>query len=297
MTRLEGTWPALITPFNRHGEIDFAALQSLVSYLLDKQVDGFYVCGSTGEGLTMSVEERQHVAEHVLAQVNGRVPVIIHVGAVAVPDAIALAQHAQVHGARAVSSIIPPRYTSLEAIIRYFTALIDAVPGLDVIPYLLSPQVDSLSLLRALLKHPTVIGTKYTGADMNLLRQIIDLGHERAWTVFAGMDEHSVYAAMSGADGHIGSTLNLMPGAYRRIRALVEGGQHAEAQRLQERVNRIINLIYGTGRFSAGLKVAMSALGPDCGEPRLPELPLTDAQKQELRAGLDVSDFAELAAM
>lgn len=297
MTTLEGTWPALITPFDRRGEVNIAALHNLVSYLLDKGVDGFYVCGSTGEGLTMSVEERQRVAESVLAQVGGRVPVIIHVGAVAVPDAITLAQHAQVFGANAVSSIIPPRYTTLEAVVRYFEALIDAVPGLGVMPYLLSPQVDPLALLHALLKHPTVIGTKYTGADMNLLRQIIDLGRERDWVVMAGMDEHAVYATMSGANGHIGSTLNLMPGAYRRIRTLAEYGEHVEAQRLQERVNAIINLIYSTGRFSAGLKVAMSTLGPDCGDPRLPELPLTDTEKDDLRARLAASDFAELAGM
>ena len=119
------------------------------------------LAGISFQGLTMSVEERQRVAESVLAQVGGRVPVIIHVGAVAVPDAITLAQHAQVFGANAVSSIIPPRYTTLEAVVRYFEALIDAVPGLGVMPYLLSPQVDPLALLHALLKHPTVIGTKF----------------------------------------------------------------------------------------------------------------------------------------
>ncbi|MEL7675600.1 MAG: dihydrodipicolinate synthase family protein [Chloroflexota bacterium] len=297
MTTLQGTWPALITPFDRRGEVNTAALRDLVGYLLDQRVDGFYVCGSTGEGLTMSVEERQRVAESVLAQVSGRVPVIVHVGAVAVPDAVALTRHAQAHGATAISSIIPPRYGALEAVVRYFETLIGAAPGLGVMPYLMNPQIDPLALLHALLDCPAVIGTKYTGADMNLLRQIVDLGRERGWTVMAGMDEHSVYATMSGANGHIGSTLNLMPGAYRRIRTLAESGQHAEAQRLQERANAIINLIYSTGRFPAGLKIAMSTLGPDCGDPRLPELPLSDAQKDDLRARLTASDFAGLAAM
>lgn len=297
MTMLHGTWPALITPFDRQNEVNITALRDLVDYLLAKQIDGFYVCGSTGEGLTMSVEERQRVAAAALGQVSGRVPVIIHVGAVAAVDAVALAQHAREHGATAISSIIPPRYNTQDAVVSYFETLINAVPGLGVLPYLLKPQIDALSLMRTLIDHPSIEGSKYTGADMNLLRQIIDLGSERDWTVFAGMDEHTVYAAMAGASGHIGSTLNLMPGAYRQIRALVERGQFAEAQHLQDRVNAIINLIYNTGRFSAGLKAAMAKLGLECGEPRLPELPLSDAQKQALFTQLDATDFAELVAM
>lgn len=297
MTTLQGTWPALITPFNGRRDVNTAALHDLVEYLLDKRVDGFYVCGSTGEGLTMSVEERQRVAAGVLAHVDGRVPVVIHVGAMAVADAVTLARHARDHGAAAISSVIPPRYTTQEAVVRYFETLSEAVPGVGVLPYLLNPQIDALSLMRALIDHPSIVGTKYTGADMNLLRQIIDLGSARDWTVFAGMDEHTVYAAMTGASGHIGSTLNLMPGAYRQIRTWVERGQCADAQRLQERVNGIINLIYSTGRFAAGLKAAMAKLGLDCGEPRLPELPLKPDEKQALFARLDASDFAALAAM
>ena len=223
MTTLEGTWPALITPFDRRGGQHCRPARP-GELPARQRVDGFYVCGSTGEGLTMSVEERQRVARERVGPGrrarSGDYP--RRRGRRA--GSIALAQHAQVFGANAVSSIIPPRYTTLEAVVRYFEALIDAVPGLGVMPYLLSPQVDPLALLRALLKHPTVIGTKYTGADMNLLRQIIDLGRERGWVVMAGMDEHSVYATMSGANGHIGSTLNLMPGAYRRIRTLAGVG-------------------------------------------------------------------------
>jgi len=297
MMKLHGTWPALITPFYGDAEVNTAGLRDLIDHLMEKRADGFYVCGSTGEGLTMSVEERQLVTEVALAHVDGRLPVIVHIGAVAVTDAVTLAQHARDRGAAAISSIIPPRYATLDAVERYFEVLIAAVPDLGVIPYLLNPQIDTLSLLRALIDQPTVIGTKYTGADMNLLSQIIDLGAPRRWAVFVGMDEHCLYGAMTGASGHIGSTLNLMPGAYREIRALVERGQYVEAQRLQERVNRMINLLYSTGRFSASLKAAMAKAGYDCGAPRLPELPLTQAQKQALYERLDASDFAELIAM
>jgi len=80
----------------------------VVDHLLAQGVDGFYLCGSTGEGIYMSVQEREQVAETVLEQVKKRVPVIVHVGAVATRDSVRLARHARQVGAAGVSSILPP---------------------------------------------------------------------------------------------------------------------------------------------------------------------------------------------
>ncbi len=80
MRSFNGVWPALVTPFTAENTVNVTVLRELVEYLIDKRVDGFYVCGTTGEGIYMSVEERKLVAETVLEQVSGRVPAIVHVG-------------------------------------------------------------------------------------------------------------------------------------------------------------------------------------------------------------------------
>ena len=100
-----GIIPALVTPFTADGQVDTAALHLVVDYLLAHKVDGFYVCGSTGEGLLMTEAERCLVAETVVRQVAGRVPVIVHVGALATSTSEHLAAHARAAGADAVAAI------------------------------------------------------------------------------------------------------------------------------------------------------------------------------------------------
>ncbi len=295
MPTFHGVWPALVTPFTADNRVNVAAIRDLVAFLLGKQVDGFYVGGTTGEGLLMSVEERQLVAETVLDEVDGRVPVIVHIGATALVDAITLARHARASGAAGVSSIIPPLFDEMNSLLSYFQAIASAVPEMPVFPYFLSQNVDPLALMRRLLPVSNVAGTKYTGPDMHQFRQIVELGGQR-WTVFSGMDEMCVFAAMMGASGFIGSTLNLMPGVYRQINALVQRGDLAAARDLQLRANRVTTVLVETN-LMGGLKAALGLLGVDCGGVRLPRRSMSPDQVAALREALEAADFFALAAM
>lgn len=294
--KFRGVWPALVTPFTQENKINVPVLRSLVGYLVDKGVDGFYVGGTTGEGVFMSVDERQQVLEHALDEINGRVPVIAHVGAMALADAQQLARHAQRSGAAGVSSIVPPYYDQIDSLVGYFSALAGAVPDLPVFPYFLLQNIKPLELMKKLQEIPNVAGTKYTGPDMFEFRQIIDMGGE-SWTVFSGMDEVCVFAAMMGANGAIGSTLNIMPGAYIQIRSMHAQGKTAEAHALQLRANRVTSILIEAG-FPGALKATLGMLGFDCGQPRLPRQPLSEGARAILHQRLEASsDFAALAAM
>ena len=290
-----GVWPALVTPFTPDDEINIPVLRNLVQYLLDKHVDGFYVGGTTGEGVFMSVEERKQVVDAVLSEINGRVPVIVHVGSMVYKDAVALARHAEACGAVGVSSIVPPLYASLDSLVDYFRTVAQAVPNLPVFPYFLSQSIAPLALMRRLLDIPNVQGTKYTGPNMHEFRQIVELGGD-AWTVFSGMDEVCVFAAMLGARGNIGSTLNFMPGVYKHIRAHVERGEIDEAMTLQLKANHVTAALL-EGDLMGNLKAAMALIGFDCGAPRLPRAGLDSQGKAALKTALKATDFDALAAM
>jgi N-acetylneuraminate lyase len=295
MQTFKGIWPALVTPFTAENTVSAPVMQSLVDYLLGKGVDGFYVCGSTGEGVLMSVEERKSATETVLRQVDGRVPVIVHVGCMALQDALHLAQHARDSGAAGIASIIPPLYDTLDSLFAYYEALATSVPELPLLTYLLYPNIDSLALLRRLAALPNFAGAKYTGPNMHELRRIIDLGEHR-WTVFSGMDEQCVYAAMMGSSGAIGSTLNFMPGVYREIRRHVTDCDFAGAQELQLRANAVTAVMFDIG-FWGALKEVMRMLGFECGHPRLPHLPIDEQQAQTLRRELEKTAFSTLTHM
>lgn len=295
MRTFEGVWPALVTPHTADRQVNIAVLRAIVDYLIDKGVDGFYIGGTTGEGIFMPVAQRRLIAETVLNQVDGRVPVLAHIGAVAADDAVDLARHARDCGAAGVSSILPPLYDRPESLEGYFSLIAASVPDLPFLVYLLNPNIDAAALLSRIQGIPNLAGAKYTGPNMYEMRRLIDMGRA-PWTLLSGMDEQFIYAQMMGASGGIGSTLNIMPGVYRRIREDVSDGNYAEAQELQLRANRVTSAMIEVG-FPGALKVVMGMLGFDSGEPRLPNLPLTDDQRRQLEQKLEQVGFAELSRM
>lgn len=290
-----GAWPALITPHAGNGVVNVAVLRDLATYLVGKNIGGLYVCGSTGEGIYMSVAERKHTLEVVMEQVGDQTAIIAHVGAMAAADAADLAAHAQSVGAHGVASIIPPQYGSLDSIVAYYRAIGAAAPDLPLLAYVLNPTIPVLPFMQALQEIPTLAGAKYTGPNMFEFRQVLEMGTGN-WSVFSGMDEQCLFASMLGSCGNIGSTLNYHPGGYARIHDLVKAGEHEQALDLQLRLNRVTEIAMGYGYMGA-LYAMMERLGFACGDPRLPNKTLSAQAKAELNQQLDGAGFDELAAM
>jgi len=291
-----GAWPALITPATPEGDVNVPVLRDLTAHLLERGIGGLYVCGGTGEGVFMSVEERQLVTATVIEEVRGRVPVIVHVGSVATRDAVILARHARDLGADGVASILPPFGAGLASTYLHYETIARTVPELPFYPYLFGGQTDAVSLMRELRGRVSNLGgAKYTGPNMYDVHALIEMG-DAGWTIFSGMDEQCVFATMFGAPGNIGSTLNVMPGVYREIHAACARGDLAKARDLQLQANRVTRVLHTFG-FSGALREAMRMLGFDCGEPRLPNLPLAPAQRTALHAALDEAGFREATGL
>lgn len=296
MRSFEGAWPALVTPASENGAVNEDCLRALVDHLVGKCVDGLYVGGSTGEGLYQSVGQRMKLSELTMEAVQERVPVIVHVGAVALPDALHLARHAAGLGAAGISSVLPPDYDSEESLWRYYAAIAAAAPDTPLLAYILNDERGTLRLMKRLQGLPQVAGAKYTGPDMYEFGHMVELGEGRHWSMFTGMDEMCVYGVLAGAAGNIGSTLNFMPGVYREIRRLVAAGDAAGAASLQERANAVTTILHRYG-YMGGQVVALDLLGFDVGGPRLPHLPLSDDMAGSLRDELQGSDFLKLCAL
>lgn len=295
MKTFSGAWPALVTPFSDNSEVNIPVLRKLVDYLVGKRIGGFYVCGSTGEGVYMPVAQRKQVLEAAIEQSNGRVPVIAHVGTTVASDAAELARHAQQVGADGVASIIPPLYNTTASVVQYFTGIGAAAPDLPLFSYIFGGPADAVALMRELSAIPTLAGGKYTGPNMFEMRRLIDLGQGK-WTLFSGMDEQCLFAAMFGANGCIGSSLNYHAGAYRDMQQAVKDGQSDAGTALQLRANQTTAVMFDFG-YLASLKIVMQRLGFDCGKPRLPNLALAEEKRQALYDRLDEVGFMDLAAL
>ena len=295
MRTFGGFWPALITPYTKDDQVNVTVVRELVDYHLGKGVSGFYLCGSTGEGAFMTVAERELVVETVMERINGRVPVIVHVGAAVLNDAVRLGRHAQDVGAAGISSILPPVIYDVRGLIPFFERIAASAPDLPFLPYLFGYSRDALALIHDLAHIPNLGGTKYTAANMYEMSQVVQFRAE-GWTVFSGMDEQALLGIMYGAAGLIGSTLNFIPGVYREIIKSYHAGDCQTALEYQRRANSITNLFIRTG-FVGSFREAMKSLGFDCGQPRVPNLPLPVEKVKPLYEEMASLGFAELAAL
>ena len=296
MDRFTGVWPALVTPLTPDGDrINVKVTHRLLDYLIDAGVGGFYVCGGTGEGILLPLQERKIMAETVIAHVNGRVPVIVHVGALATADAVVLAAHAQEIGADAVAAI-PPFYYNVgfQAIKEHY----EQIAGASSLPLFLYYIPGSTGVtvnadqMWELCQIEHVCGFKYTSFDMYLLEQILARANG-SLNVFCGPDQLFAPMLTVGVDGAIGSTYNVLARHYVKLYDAFRAGDVDEARRLQSQANRVIDVWTTHGGMPA-LKEMMRMVGLDCGYCRRPFRRLSEEEVAALRTALDQSGFFDL---
>jgi len=285
-----------MTPLTDKDRINVPVARRLVDHLIEREIGGLYVCGGTGEGVLLPRKARKKMAETVIEQADGRVPVIVHVGATATADAVALARHAERIGADGVAAVPPFYYSVGFRAIKEHYALIAGASSLPLYLYYI-PGATGVNLtaeqMWELCQLPNVAGFKYTAFDMYLLEQIFALS-QGTLNVFSGPDQLFAPMLTVGVDGAIGTTYNLLPRHFVRIYQAHQRGDVPEARRLQSQANRVIDTFVRHGGLPAA-KEMMRMIGFDCGHCRRPLGRLTEDEVAALRADLDKTDFWALA--
>ena len=292
MKTLKGICPAIVTPFDQYGTFDAAAMRRLVKHQLKAGVDGFYVCGGTGEGLLLTQAERCAVLETVMAEVEGRALVIAHVGAFQTYETLALARHASEVGVDAIAAL-PPAYfykPDTLGLVRYYTAVSEAA-RVPLLVYNI-PQRTGITmtseLFDQLLKIPNVVGMKDSSGNVYGLG--LYFANSKQPVIFKGEDTMLLAGLLAGACGGIGATYNIMPQLFVRLWRHVRANDLQNAAQAQARINEIINALLVVDLFGA-LKQTLAWMGSACGEPRSPNRPLTEAEATKLRTALKSVNF------
>mgnify|MGYP004553912357 FL=1 len=186
---MQGIFTALLTPFNADYTVNEKSLQKLVEFNLEKGVNGFYVGGSTGEGMLMSPEERKEVFRIVKKAAGDRVDMIAHCGSVSTDDAISMAKEAEALGYTAVSAVAPYYYSfSYDAIRKYYDDIVSSV-SLPMVIYNFpggNGFTFTADIAAEIFKDERFIGIKHTSTDLFALQQFKQR-IERI-TVFNGFD-------------------------------------------------------------------------------------------------------------
>ena len=295
MKELKGIYPAIMTPFDAQGAVSETGLRKMVQHALEVGVNGFYVCGGGGEGLLLTVAERQQVLEIVLDAVKGKVPVIAHVGAFQIPDAIRLARHAGQAGADAVASM-PPAYfylPNLDGLVQFYQQVAEAA-GRPVLAYNIPGRIpinlDTRTFER-LIRIPGVVGLKDSSGNLAQITLTAAIDDGRI-IVFNGEDQVLWYGLMAGCVGGIGSTYPVMLKVFVDLYRAFLARDWDRGLELQRGINRTVRVLAGFNVLAA-LKQILKWLDLDSGDPRLPNPPLTPDDARQLKLGLEKIGFFE----
>ena len=294
---LHGLIAAVHTPFDASGELNLAVVEQQQQVLLDQGVAGVFVCGSTGESHSLSLEERMALADRWAATSKGTsLQLIIHVGSNCLRDAQTLVRHAATLNAHAVSAQAPSyfRPRSVAELCDWCQQIAASAPEMPFyfydIPVMTGVQLSMPELLDlASTRIPNFAGLKCTNSDL-MSFQLCQRAHGGRFDIAFGIDEMLLAAAVLGARGAVGSSYNFAAPVYLEILTNLAANNLAAAREHQFRSVQLIRLLASIGYMAAAREV-MGMLGAAVGPPRLPNTRLDDAARTKLRSGLEQLGF------
>ncbi|HRN55211.1 MAG TPA: dihydrodipicolinate synthase family protein [Agriterribacter sp.] len=301
--KIEGMVAAAFTPMKQSGEIDIEKIPGLTDHLIAEGVQGIYVCGSTGEGPSLTGAERKAVAEAFVKASRKRVPVLVHVGHNSVKEARELSSHAQKIGADYASSVAPS-YFKISSIAGLVDCLAEIAAGAPELPfyYYHIPRLTGVALdMPALLEQagrliPSFAGIKFTSPELHEYQACLNAAGKK-YDILYGTDEMLLGALAVGAKGYIGSTYNFLPPLYRQLRESFDSGDLQQARALQLQSVEIVRIIVKYGGLAAQ-KVMMKLSGVDCGNVRNPLQGLSAAAETAMEKDLrEVGFFDTVSRM
>lgn len=275
ISKYQGIIPAFYACYDETGNVSAARAKRWTEKLVELGVKGVYVCGSSGECIYQSKEERKRTLEAVVEAAQGKLTIIAHVACNNTADSVELAAHAEGLGVDAIASI-PPIYFHLpeHAIAQYWNDISAAAPNTDFIIYNI-PQLAGTALTMPLFhemrKNPRIIGVKNSSMPIQDL-QMFKLHGGEDFVVFNGPDEQLVGGLAIGADGGIGGTYGAMVELYLKLFDLCKDRQYDKAREIQYVCDEIIyEMCSAKGNMYAVIKeIICRRYGIDLGGVRKP---------------------------
>jgi 4-hydroxy-tetrahydrodipicolinate synthase len=291
MFKPEGILPALVTPFTDDGKaIDEEKLRVLVNHCIELGVHGVVPCGTTGEFINMTKEEKKCVIEIVVDEVNGRIPVVAGTGTSGTDQAVEMTKYAKDVGADA-ALIVTPFYLKPadRGIYEHYYTIASEV-DLPIILYNI-PQCTGLPLpwqmIEDLAQIPNIVGVKDSSGQLSFILAVLEKVRDKI-NVLCGHDEVVVAALAAGCSGAILASANVIPDIWVQIYNHVKKGELENARQLQYKVQKIARIIAGSG--VVGAKEALNMMKIKVGPVRKPLSvggELTYEAKEELRLDLE----------
>ncbi|RXT27211.1 4-hydroxy-tetrahydrodipicolinate synthase [Lacticaseibacillus chiayiensis] len=287
---------AIVTPFNDRDDIDYAVMQRLVDHLIAEGNDGFVVGATTGEGPTLSHDEKITLYTRFVEMVHGRALVIANSGSNNTRETVDFTH--EVGGIAGIDAtlVVVPYYNKPDqnGMIAHYTAvaanaqkpiIIYNIPGRTGVEML--PET-----VATLAQNPMIQGIKQCGS-LAALSDIIDRTKHDAFSVWTGEDAQALTIKTLGGMGVISVASHLYAHSIREMYAALDRGDITTVAALQRQLLPKMAALFHFPS-PAPTKAALNALGFNVGSPRLPILPLTTKQQQELARLLGVPELSAI---
>ncbi|MDC7291502.1 dihydrodipicolinate synthase family protein [Blautia schinkii] len=299
MKRLKGVVIPLVTPLTDEDTVDVESMKRLTDYCIDGGMDCLYPCGTTGEMMYLTVEERKIAAEVVVKEAAGRVPVFVHVGAWNQADTIELAKHAVEIGADGIGVVTPAFYSiSDKGLIDYYIAVSRSVPE-DFPIYLYGIKQNAINDLNKYVceevaeKCKNVIGVKYSFPDMTRIQELITV-KDGDFDVLVGPDHLFEVVCAAGGKGVVSGNAMCVREHYAALWEAIQKGDYELAARIQRRTNTLNSVMCAVNNIAA-YKVILKEEGIlSTTNMRRPMENLTPEQEKDLLDNLHKLDYKKV---
>ncbi len=284
--KLAGLIAAPFTPFDEQGEVNYAMIEKQAAALIADGVGGAYVCGTTGEGISCSVEERVRIMETWKNASQGKLVLIAHTGALSLKDVSTLSRKAVELGFDAFS-VIPTTFFrpgSEAALVDYCAQVAACAPELPFYYYHTMNSGVNLWMPRFLEladgRIPNLGGIKFNSHNLYEYQDCLYAAGGKYDIVF-GVDEFFAGALALGAKAFIGSTYNYSACLYRKVWRAFDAADWPTVALYMRKICRGVDLLNANGGLPAG-KSMMLVKGIECGRARLPLKQLSDAERRRI---------------
>ncbi|MDF1564285.1 MAG: 4-hydroxy-tetrahydrodipicolinate synthase [Deltaproteobacteria bacterium] len=273
MKKLEGVWPAIVTPLARDGSVDHDALATFCGWMIDEGVTGLVACGTTGEGATMDEEETLAITRTVTAAADGRVPVIVGTGSNDTRRSVQLTEKVAALGVEA-ALVVTPYYNkpNADGLELHYRAVAEV--GLPVVLYNVPGRTGtdmSREVIVRLAALEGVVAIKDASRSMEKAMELRDqLGPD--FSLLSGDDFTILPFLACGGDGVISVIANVAPRQTVALVKAFQAGELEQARRLQTALLPLIGTLFLEANPIPvkGLLAELGRMGPTLRAPLAP---------------------------
>lgn len=293
ISKLNGLGVALVTPFTNSGEVDYAALDRLVDYVIEGGVDYLVVMGTTGETPTLTMPERVAVLRAVKARNRGRLPLVVGVGGNDTARVVELIDQTNLDGVDAILSVTPfynkPSQRGLFEHYKYISERSPRPIILYNVPGRTGVNMEAETTLRIARECPNVVAMKEASGNMEQIVQIID-GAPEGFVVMSGDDSLALPIMKAGGVGVISVAANAFPHYFSElISAQAAGGSQANDDKF-EAIRPTVKMLFAEGN-PPGVKAALAVKGVVSNNLRLPLVAVSEELYDQIATSIEQNDF------